>query len=74
MFYIKYSGLESSMSKDNNFINVIRAALVVSFSNLGDSLLYVALPLVYESLGLKLVHVGILLSVFGIILMVFPLH
>lgn len=50
------------MSKDNNIINVIRAALVVSFSNLGDSLLYVALPLVYESLGLKLVHVGILLS------------
>ena len=46
----------------SNVYNVIRAALVVSFSNLGDSLLYVALPIVYESLGLSLVHVGILLS------------
>ena len=45
-----------------NIVNIIRAALVVSASNLGDSLLYVALPLVYPSLGLSIVHVGILLS------------
>jgi MFS family permease len=45
-----------------SIMNVIRAALVVSFSNPGDSLLYVALPLVYRSLGLSIVHVGILLS------------
>jgi len=47
----------------NSLVNVVRAALVVSFSNLGDSLLYVALPLVYSSFGLNLVQVGILLSV-----------
>ena len=47
---------------ENNFVNVVRAALVVSASNLGDSLLYVALPLVYTSFGLSIVHVGILLS------------
>jgi len=46
----------------NNSVNVVRAALVVSASNLGDSLLYVALPLMYPSLGLNIVHVGILLS------------
>jgi MFS family permease len=46
----------------NSLVNVVRAALVVSFSNLGDSLLYVALPLVYSSFGLNLVQVGILLS------------
>lgn len=45
-----------------SIMNVIRAALVVSFSNPGDSLLYVALPLIYRSLGLSIVHVGILLS------------
>lgn len=45
-----------------SIVNVIRAALVVSASNLGDSLLYVALPLIYPSFGLSLVHVGILLS------------
>ena len=42
--------------------NIIRVALVVSASNLGDSLLYVALPLMYPSFGLSIVHVGILLS------------
>ena len=46
----------------NSLVNVVRAAMVVSFSNLGDSLLYVALPLVYASFGLSLVQVGILLS------------
>lgn len=46
----------------DNFSNIIRAALVVSFSNLGDSLLYVALPLLYSSFKLNIVHVGILLS------------
>ena len=46
----------------NSLLNVVRAAMVVSASNLGDSLLYVALPLVYTSFGLSLVHVGILLS------------
>jgi len=46
----------------NNFVNVVRAALVVSASNLGDSLLYIALPLMYPSFGLSIVHVGILLS------------
>ena len=52
MFYIKYTGLKSSMRKaPNSTINVIRAALVVSFSNIVDSLLYVALPLVYNSLA-----------------------
>ena len=45
-----------------SMLNVIRAAMVVSASNLGDSLLYVALPLIYPSFGLSLVHVGILLS------------
>lgn len=45
-----------------SIVNIIRVALVVSASNLGDSLLYVALPLVYPSLGLSIVHVGILLS------------
>ena len=63
MFYIKFADLESFMGKaPNSTVNVIRAALVVSFSNLGDSLLYVALPLVYHSLELSLVQVGILLS------------
>ena len=63
MLYTKYTGLKSSMRKaPNSTINVIRAALVVSFSNIGDSLLYVALPLVYHSLELSIVHVGILLS------------
>ena len=42
--------------------NIIRAAIVVSASNLGDSLLYVALPLMYPSFGLSIVHVGVLLS------------
>jgi len=46
----------------NNYYNVVRAAMVVSASNLGDSLLYVALPLIYSSFGLSIVHVGILLS------------
>ena len=36
--------------------------MVVSASNLGDSLLYVALPLLHSSFGLSIVHVGILLS------------
>ena len=49
-------------NNQNNFANVVRAALVVSASNLGDSLLYVALPLVYTSFGLSIVQVGILLS------------
>lgn len=48
--------------KPKSFVNVVRAALVVSASNLGDSLLYVALPLIYPSFGLSIVHVGILLS------------
>jgi MFS family permease len=46
----------------NSLVNVVKAALVVSFSNLGDSLLYVALPLIYSSFGMNLVQVGILLS------------
>jgi MFS family permease len=46
----------------NSYVNVIRAALVVSASNLGDSLLYVALPLLHSSFGISLVQVGILLS------------
>ncbi len=46
----------------SNFLNVIRAGLVVSLSNLGDSLLYVALPLIHSSFGVSLVQVGILLS------------
>lgn len=46
----------------SNFLNVIRAAFVVSLSNLGDSLLYVALPLIHSSFGVTLVQVGILLS------------
>ena len=51
------------MGKESKSIaNIIRAALVVSASNLGDSLLYVALPLMYQSLGLSIVQVGILLS------------
>lgn len=45
-----------------SMLNVIRAAMVVSASNLGDALLYVALPLIYPSFGLSLVQVGILLS------------
>ena len=48
--------------KLHNTGNIIRVALVVSASNLGDSLLYVALPLMYPSFGLSIVHVGILLS------------
>ncbi|UCH37072.1 MAG: MFS transporter [Candidatus Bathyarchaeota archaeon] len=43
-------------------MNILRAAVVVSASNLGDSLLYVALPLLYSSFGLNIIHVGILLS------------
>lgn len=51
------------MSEDrSNFLNVIRAGLVVSLSNLGDSLLYVALPLIHSSFGINLVQVGIILS------------
>lgn len=46
----------------SNFLNVIRAAMVVSASNLGDSLLYVALPLIHSSFGVSLFQVGILLS------------
>ena len=46
----------------NSLVNVIRAALVVSASNLGDSLLYVALPLIHSSFGINIVQVGILLS------------
>ena len=46
----------------NSLLNIVRAAMVVSASNLGDSLLYVALPLIYSSFGLNLVQVGILLS------------
>ena len=46
----------------NSLMNVIRAALVVSASNLGDSLLYVALPLVHSTFGINIVQVGILLS------------
>jgi len=51
------------MEKDpNDIVNIVRAALVVSASNLGDSLLYIALPLVYSTFGLSIVQVGILLS------------
>lgn len=51
------------MGEDSSsFINIVRAALVVSMSNLGDSLLYVALPLIHSSFGVTLVQVGILLS------------
>jgi MFS family permease len=46
----------------NSYVNILRAAVVVSASNLGDSLLYVALPLLYSSFGLNIIHVGILLS------------
>lgn len=49
-------------NNQDNLMNIVRAALVVSASNLGDSLLYVALPLVHSSFGLSIVHVGILLS------------
>ena len=49
-------------ANQNSLVNVVKAALVVSFSNLGDSLLYVALPLIYSSFGMNLVQVGILLS------------
>ncbi len=58
-----YENISSLMGEDrSNFINVIKAALVVSLSNLGDSLLYVALPLIHSSFGISLVQVGILLS------------
>jgi len=51
------------MEKDpNDIVNIVRAALVVSASNLGDSLLYIALPLVYSTFGLSIIQVGILLS------------
>ncbi len=43
-------------------ISVVSTALVVAASLLGDSFLYVALPLEYKSLGLSLVMVGFLLS------------
>ena len=49
-------------NNQDNLWNIIRAALVVSASNLGDSLLYVALPLLHSSFGLSIVQVGILLS------------
>ncbi|MBT7914514.1 MFS transporter [Candidatus Bathyarchaeota archaeon] len=49
-------------ANQNRMVDIVRAAIVVSFSNLGDSLLYVALPLIYSSFGLNLVQVGILLS------------
>ncbi len=42
---------------------IVLTAAVVAFSLLGDSFLYVALPLEYQSLGLGLVSVGVLLSV-----------
>ncbi len=42
---------------------IIVTASVVAFSLLGDSFLYVALPLEYKALGLSLVSVGVLLSV-----------
>jgi MFS family permease len=42
---------------------IIVTASVVAFSLLGDSFLYVALPLEYSALGLSLVSVGVLLSV-----------
>ena len=42
---------------------IIVTASVVAFSLLGDSFLYVALPLKYRALGLSLVSVGVLLSV-----------
>jgi MFS family permease len=42
--------------------NIVIIALIVAASLLGDSFLYVALPLEYQSLGLSFVHVGILLS------------
>jgi MFS family permease len=42
---------------------IIVIGLVVAFSLLGDSFLYVALPLEYRFLDLSLVSVGILLSV-----------
>jgi len=48
--------------KPNSYVNIVRAALVVTASNLGDSLLYVALSLMYSSFGLSIIHVGILLS------------
>lgn len=41
---------------------IIFIALIVAVSLLGDSFLYVALPLEYQSLGLSLVNVGVLLS------------
>lgn len=43
-------------------MSVVSTALVVAASLLGDSFLYVALPLEYQSLGLSLVMVGFLLS------------
>lgn len=46
---------------------VIIIALIVACSLLGDSFLYVGLPLSYKTLGLNLVSVGILLSVNRII-------
>ncbi len=49
-------------NNQDNLLNIVRAAMVVSASNLGDSLLYVALPLLHSSFGLSIVHVGILLS------------
>jgi MFS family permease len=42
--------------------NILIIALIVAASLLGDSFLYVALPLEYQSLGISLVHVGVLLS------------
>jgi len=42
---------------------VVLTAAVVACSLLGDSFLYVALPLEFRSLGLSLVSVGVLLSV-----------
>jgi MFS family permease len=48
---------------EKGFKNVIVTAVVVAFSLLGDSFLYVGLPLEFDNLGLSLVSVGLLLSI-----------
>lgn len=60
-----WMGTASRRQGDNgqNVRPIIVTASVVAFSLLGDSFLYVALPLEYRALGLSLVSVGILLSV-----------
>jgi MFS family permease len=45
-----------------SIVNIVLVALIVAASLLGDSFLYVALPLKYHTLGLSIFHVGILLS------------